>query len=272
MTARLGVLERGSGSAVVMVHGVGGSAATSFAATIPALARHHHVLAVDLPGSGPGPLPPPPPGGWTPDAVADALAAAVRSRIDGPALLIGHSLGASVVARAAVRHRELASGLVLVAASLRRDPRTWLATRLWRRLFEVDRTALGQYLVMSTASPSWLAQLSEQDLTDLAHLAAELVPDGTGLQLDVAEHSDLAGDLALLDVPVTAVLGDEDPLVSTDPWWDATTPRGLDTVVWPGGHDVLAHHPHELVALVGRLTARPAAAPTVRIHTPRSHP
>jgi len=200
-------------------------------------------------------MPPEPAGGWTADRVADAIATAVRSRVDVPVLMLGHSLGASLAARTAVRHPGLASGVVLAAASLERDARSLLTTRLWRRLLEVDRTALGQYLVMTTSSPSWLNQLREQDLDDLAGLAADLVPDGTALQLDLAEQSDLAADLALLDVPVTVVLGDEDPLAHVDPWRRATARAGLESLVWSGGHDVLAHHPHELAALVRRLAA-----------------
>ena len=213
MTASLEVIDRGEGPAVVLVHGAGATAATTFAASLPALARGHRVLAVDLPGEEGQPD-----DGWTLDAVADALAATVTSRVEGPALLIGHSLGASVVARAALRHPHLARRVVLAAAPWSPDSRLWLTTRLWRRLHAVDRTALAEHLVLTTTSPSWLATLHREDAADLVRLAAELVPEATGVHLQLAEQTDLAADLAGLEAEIHVVLGEEDQLVPIVPW------------------------------------------------------
>ncbi|MBM9464449.1 alpha/beta hydrolase [Aeromicrobium sp. YIM 150415] len=252
MTASLEVIDRGEGPAVVLVHGAGATAATTFAASLPALARGHRVLAVDLPGEEDGPA-----DGWTLDAVADALAATVVSRVDGPVLLLGHSLGASVIARTALRHPQLAHRVVVVAAPWSTDSRLWLTTRLWRRLYTIDRTALAEHLVLSTTSPSWLATLHRDDAADLVRLAAELVPGSTGVHLQLAEQTDLAGDLAGLEAEVHVVLGEEDQLVPTAPWAAVEGSTVRQVHIWPGGHDVLAQNPHELVALVARLATIP---------------
>jgi len=259
------VIDRGEGPPVVLVHGAGGSAATSFAAAVPVLARRQRVLAVDLPEPVTAPA-----GGWTLDTVADAVADAVAARTDVPVLLLGHSLGAAVVARIAVRHPRLAHDVVLAAAPLTRDARLWLTTRLWARLFALDRTALAEHLVLTTTSPSWLAGLDEADVADLVRLAAELVPDSTGLHLDLAEATDLAADVPRIAARVTAVLGEEDPLVPVAPWTAAAASGLVGALVWPGGHDVLAQNPHELAALVaGLTTTRTREAPT---HDPRRIP
>lgn len=99
-------------AAVVLLHGVG-IEAHSFDAT--ALALGVSALAVDLPGHGRS--------SWRDDAVysADTVAPTVLDALDAlavpPGVLVGHSLGAIVAARAAARRPDRVRGLVLVDMS-----------------------------------------------------------------------------------------------------------------------------------------------------------
>lgn len=261
MTRSLAVHTRGPTGAdsdletptIVLVHGVGGSATTSFTALVPALARRHRVIAVDLPGSGGSLGLPAPTGGWTLDHLADALAGSVRDQItrEEPGLiLLGHSMGGAVAARAAVRHPGLSDLLLLAAVPLVRDPRLRLWSGMWRRLHGIDRDLMARHMILGTASPSWLAGLRDQDIDDLAALAVELTPPGLDLQLDLAsaEHA-VQDDLDRFPGRVLALLGDEDPLVRVEPWLARAAARAeLEVRMRPAGHDVLAHHHREAVA------------------------
>jgi pimeloyl-ACP methyl ester carboxylesterase len=80
------------------------------------------VIAVDLPGFGASPAPPTACGAaWYAGAVAPLL-----DRVDGPALLVGHSFGGRVAVALAARHPERIAGAVLAGAPLlhRSDRRT----------------------------------------------------------------------------------------------------------------------------------------------------
>ncbi len=270
MSAPLAAIDRGPGEAgrrgpaglVVLVHGAGGSAATSFAALVPSLARRHRVLAVDLPGSGDSSCLPAPSGGWDLDAVADALTATVtqaRRAEDGPVLLLGHSLGGLTVLRAAARYPGLADDVLLAAVPLDPDPRLRLWTQLWRRLHDLDRDLMARHLLLATASPSWLAGLRDDDVEDLVRLAAELAPAGTPLQLDLAGSGGARADLARLITPPAVLLGDEDPLVRVRPWQELAAQRpGLQLRIRPAGHDVLAHCAAEVADWIAERLGGPA--------------
>ncbi|MFB7723737.1 alpha/beta fold hydrolase [Nocardia sp. NPDC056100] len=130
---RIAFTDTGSGSRTcVLVHGLGGCR-RHWAATIPALARTHRVIALDLPGFGDSELP-------RISTIANAVTVidALRAhcgvdRID----LVGHSMGTLVACEFATRlphrtHRVVLAGgpitsvLALFAApitTLRRDPR-----------------------------------------------------------------------------------------------------------------------------------------------------
>ncbi|CAN5502381.1 alpha/beta fold hydrolase [soil metagenome] len=102
----------GSGPAVVLVHGVAGSCET-WAGVMPALARHHTVVAPDLLGHGQSAKPR---GDYSLGAYAcgirDLLAVLGVER----ATMVGHSLGGGVSMQLAYQFPELCERLVLVAS------------------------------------------------------------------------------------------------------------------------------------------------------------
>lgn len=106
----LNVSRSGSGgSPVVFLHGLFGQG-KNFATIARALEPAHRSLMVDLPDHGASP--------WTgrvdQAAMADAVAATVRSLEDGPVDVVGHSLGGKVAMLLALRHPELVRRLVVV--------------------------------------------------------------------------------------------------------------------------------------------------------------
>jgi len=111
--ARIRYLAAGAGPAVVLVHGFGGAAA-NWRLIAPALAAERRVLVPELPGhGGSSPLPAAP----AFDPYADAVLAVLEAEEALPAAWIGHSLGALVGLRAAIRRPEAVTGLVLAAGA-----------------------------------------------------------------------------------------------------------------------------------------------------------
>ncbi|KQU53270.1 hypothetical protein ASG67_09265 [Sphingomonas sp. Leaf339] len=100
---------------IVLLHALGASA-RSFDAVVDRLAGFA-CIAIDLPGFGDAAGD----AGFTVEEMADHVAAIVRARIDGPWMIVGHSMGGKIATILAARsaHGELPGlvGVVLIAAS-----------------------------------------------------------------------------------------------------------------------------------------------------------
>ncbi len=118
---RLHVQRSGQGSpALVFVHGLGGTAAT-WDGVVAALADRYTTAALDLLGHGQSPVPDDP-ALYTRDA-ALADIDDVLATIDGPAVLVGHSLGGYLsLAHAATRPGAASAIVVLNTGPGFRDP------------------------------------------------------------------------------------------------------------------------------------------------------
>jgi pimeloyl-ACP methyl ester carboxylesterase len=110
---RMRYLVAGSGSAVVLVHGLGG-AASNWVELAPLLARSRHVVAPELPGhGGSSPLAAAP----NLNPFADRVAGVLEREGIAAATVVGHSFGGSVALRLAMRHPRLVGSLVLAGAA-----------------------------------------------------------------------------------------------------------------------------------------------------------
>jgi pimeloyl-ACP methyl ester carboxylesterase len=102
----------GSGSrAAILVHGWS-SDLTIWNEQVPALARHHRVITLDLPGHGRSGAPRD--GVFTMDLFARAVEAVRAEAGIEEAVLVGHSMGATVVARYAQLYPDRVRAIVLV--------------------------------------------------------------------------------------------------------------------------------------------------------------
>jgi len=106
---RVRYVRRGRGPALILLHGLGSSIYT-WADVIPALARDHDVVAIDLPGFGGSDIPD--------DLSSSVYPAAVLGLMDrlgiSRATLVGNSLGGAVGIVLAARHPERVRRLVLI--------------------------------------------------------------------------------------------------------------------------------------------------------------
>lgn len=110
---RVHFLDRGSGPAVVLVHGASTSLQDFSASLLDRLAERHRVIAVDRPGHGysertPGPWP-------DPAAQARLLHGLLQQRGVERPVLVGHSWSGAVVLAYLLAHPHAAAGGVLLA-------------------------------------------------------------------------------------------------------------------------------------------------------------
>jgi pimeloyl-ACP methyl ester carboxylesterase len=104
--------EAGSGPVLLLIHGMAGTY-ENWQAVIEPLARHHTVLAPDLPGHG---LSAPGAGDYSLGALAAGLRDLLIARSHERATLVGHSLGGGVAMQFAYQFPELTERLVLVSS------------------------------------------------------------------------------------------------------------------------------------------------------------
>lgn len=108
---RLHTVRSGAGRPIVMIHGLGTSAAT-WDACAAALAEQFEVIAVDLLGHGESPVPDDP-AEYTRDGALDDLDALLDS-LDQPAVLVGHSLGGYLALAHAATRPGVARGIAVL--------------------------------------------------------------------------------------------------------------------------------------------------------------
>jgi pimeloyl-ACP methyl ester carboxylesterase len=108
--ARLHVLDRGKGSPVVLIHGLGGQIGHFAHSLVGRLIGDFRVVAFDRPGSG---YSSPVPGGIAEQAAI--LADAIRAMKLGKPLIVGHSLGGAVALALALDEPDCVGGLALIA-------------------------------------------------------------------------------------------------------------------------------------------------------------
>lgn len=181
--ARVAYRVDGQGPGLVLVHGTGGSAGTSWTEMVDRLARHWTVVRPDYAGSGDtvdggGPL--------SLAALAAQVLAAAEAAGAQPFHLFGYSLGAVVAVKLAADHPGRVRSLVPLGGFLSStDPRLQLQLRLWRDLIGRDREALARLGLLTCFSPAYLDRF---DAATLEQLVAEDVAnnDWEGLARQVA--------------------------------------------------------------------------------------
>ena len=111
---RLHYVDRGTGPAVVLLHGNGVMLQDYEVSGVLGLAaEHHRTIAFDRPGFGYSDRPRSTI--WTPEAQARLIAKALKQIGIGPAVIVGHSWGTIVALAMALDHADAVSGLVLLS-------------------------------------------------------------------------------------------------------------------------------------------------------------
>jgi pimeloyl-ACP methyl ester carboxylesterase len=191
----------------VLIHGAGASSAI-WMMVLARVARAGHAIAIDLPAHGPssgegkaldGSR------GLTLARYRDAVGELAGVLCLGPALLVGHSMGALVAIGAALAWPDKVRGLVLCAAA----PRLSVDPEL-ERLLRDDPTAVPAWLAAHALSPRAKPAIRRGFLA-----AGDVTPaEITRADFAIVRDTDLGARIGALSCPTTWLDGADDRIVT----------------------------------------------------------
>ncbi|GAA4681427.1 alpha/beta fold hydrolase [Gordonia humi] len=200
------VLDEGSGPAIVLLHGIGGSS-RSFAPQFAELAETHRVIAWDAPGYGESAAVDEP---LTMDQYADRLAAVIDERCGrGGAHVLGMSWGGVIATRLALRRPDLIRSLILGSSTVGSGADPDAAAAMLARADDVD----GDVEAFTAArARRLLGDLADDDAvaTVAADMAAAITPAGYRSAAASMAATDHTAELAAIDIPTLVISGDLD--------------------------------------------------------------
>ncbi|MFD8009559.1 alpha/beta fold hydrolase [Streptomyces sp. NPDC058955] len=212
-TSRLGRIVRGSGPGLLLAHGAGGGIDANYGPIMDTLAAQHTVIGPDYPGTGrteraTAPL--------TLNGLADELVATAVEEGQDTFAIAGYSLGTPIAIRAATRHPDRVTALVLTAGFAHPNPRLLLAAELWRDLLRAGNLEqLAAFVSLIGLSAPVLDAIGQDDLDTALKTTAATIPPGTPEHLDLLiDHVDVRADLATLSVPTLVISTTLDQLVT----------------------------------------------------------
>lgn len=210
---------------MVLIHGSGASGAT-WAPVIPALADHHDVICIDLPGMGHSE----PPTSYAVPSQATRVAELIDSLDVGPVTLVGHSSGGYVATSLAEQCPELVSAIALIStgpspAALLPQPalmRALTSPPIGRLVWALRSDKLVRKGISVTCiRPVEISDALVADLRGLTYKTFSSVLRYNGAY--IAERS-VPDRLTKVDVPVLVGFG------GADPRWDPQSAHEYDVL------------------------------------------
>jgi len=238
------------GPDLILIHGLGQRASTDFAPIVPTLARTYRVHAIDLPGFGASP---PAEHSFHPADYAELIAAYLEGSVDGPASVIGHSMGGAIAVLLAGNHPELVDRLVLVdvAGVLHRE--AWASSMLIDPVRAQPGTAVPAGMMESTLGIGRRFEVDPERIVDSPRLRRALLGADPGR---IAALSLIATDvgpaLEHIRAPTLVVWGARDRVASirTASVLEGRIDGARRVVIDDAGHVPMADAPDALLTHV----------------------
>jgi magnesium chelatase accessory protein len=258
------VEQQGKGPVLLLLHGTGGST-HSWARCVPKLARHYHVVSVDLPGHGRTVVPKHVEQSrnvFSLTGMGRVLGALLDAMQLTPAVAAGHSAGAAVLLRMCIDGTISPARLVGVCAALVAPP-AWYVTLIAPLLGAVLETDLvadgGAQLAAGTRLVEHMLQSTGSQLTphQLAHYRRLCEnPAHVHAALTMMARWDLPAlmrDVHALQTPVRIIAARGDRWIPLGPLSRAVQriPRA-ELVVEEGGHLLMEERPEVVIREIER--------------------
>jgi pimeloyl-ACP methyl ester carboxylesterase len=204
----LRVLRTGRGdTTMLLLHGYGESL-LAYRGLIAPLAKRFSVVAVDLPGSG---LSEKPAGPYTLESMVSRLSRALDGWINGPVIIVGHSMGGEIAAALAIERPDRIVKVILIA------PAGYdLGMGLAEEPFSDRKKALAGW---SVKARELLVPVEDDDwLTDPPGMTEAARSDSASRRAAVAflrdfDFAALKGRFGLVRQPTLLIWGGVDPLI-----------------------------------------------------------
>lgn len=247
----------GSGSPIVLIHGVG-LRAEAWLHQVSVLSERHTVYAVDMPGHGESDLNAA--ASMTLAGYVDAIASLVNSDIKAPVIIIGHSMGSMIALNFASRYAELCRGVVALNAVYRRPEAAKQAVQQRARKM-IENPALDR---VSAPISRWFntdPQGFELEMAELCRHWLSIAPAAgyaQAYQIFSQEDGPLDEELAALTVPAMFITGDGDSNSSGEMSRQMAErcPDGRYAVIKDSRHMVQMTHPGDINSLLTEFTAQ----------------
>ena len=251
-------LRCGTGPAVLLVPGLG--ATTDFwSAQLPGLSEHYTVFAWDQRGSGERQAEAP---GYRLPELAEEVAVLIKSAVEGPVLLVGHSMGAAVCEHVALAGPSQLRGLVLSSAWARPHPGFSALIAARRKILE--QVGAEAYLLASaamTTPPAYLTAPLFDAAAIVAHARGFDIPAELH-RLDALANHDLRDRVGDIQLPVELLAAEDDRLtpVAMTEELAALLPNAHLSLLPDGGHRGPQTNPAQFSAALLKGLARLTAA------------
>ncbi|MFF5451613.1 alpha/beta fold hydrolase [Streptomyces sp. NPDC012950] len=251
---------------LLLIHGSGASGAM-WGPLVPALARHHHVIRVDLPGCGQSPPVP----SYDVPAQADRVAAVLDGLGLRAVAVAGHSSGGYVATALAERRPDLVGSLALIGSGPAPDAllpqplllRALLAPPLGPLLWATRSDAMIRKGIGATAVRP--VEIPDAMVADLRHGTYRTTRAVLRCNSAYIAERSVPERLAALGVPLLVVFG------GADPRWEPSSAHrygavpGARVETLPGvGHLAMLEEPAATAALLLGFTAPDGDTPPVR--------
>lgn len=278
---RLHVVDRGSGPPVVLLHGAFGALQDWTATVVDELARTHRVLAFDRPGHGWSQRPRS--GACGPLEQARIVRSALRELGVEHPLLVGYSWGGTMALAWALEWPDEIAGVLLINGVTY----TWPGPSNTEYVL-AGLPAIGPLLAYTIAAPlgTWTSDAAIRRAFGPAPVPATFARSPVALALRPAQFLAEAQDMRLLKAaatiqapryaeirtPLSMLAAREDVVAS----WEHHSRHlhevvpGSELIVLDGaGHQILYSHPAEVLAAIGRASARADGREPGREQNPR---
>ncbi|MFJ2557062.1 MULTISPECIES: alpha/beta fold hydrolase [unclassified Streptomyces] len=235
----LDVLVQGTGPALLLAHGAGGGIQGNFGLVLDDLARDHTLIGPHYPGAGRTPVASEP---LDLDDLADRLVATAVALGHERFAVLGESLGTTVAVRAATRHPDRVTALVLTAGFPVADPVLALAAGLIQILAKAGEwNAVARLACLSCMTDAQLSEIPDAELDALVTATRTTMPPGTPDHFHLVSRVDVRDDLPRISVPALVVTPTGDRLVLPDSHRAlATGIPGATLIELPGAAHILS--------------------------------
>lgn len=239
-----------TGTAIVLLHGTGGSTRSHYGTVYPMLAARHRVIGIDVQ----------PYEGVTIEALTHQIEAVVAHRVPDAAVhLVGYSLGAVLATSIAGRNQPLTKTLTLIAGWIRTDKHQRLRNSIWNSLMKSggDRV-LQEFQTLMAHHPQFLRSRPDADLERL--ISSRLFRSGITDEMRINYDVDLTQEVEKVTAPTLVVGCLQDqmvPIMHSYQLFGGIQNARLAEV--DSGHAVTVERPAQIFMLIDDFVRQPEA-------------